>query len=441
MSASHRARCILSPKTALLGGTTSLGDCVAGASLLVRPASLVDGEALGAYEDEFARRAGVPYGAAFAAGRVGLYGILRCLGIGAGDEVLVPVPTHVVVANAVRYTGARPVYVDCQPETYTIDLDQAARRVTPRTRVLILQHTFGIPAHLDDATELCRHHELELIEDCVHSLGATFRGRPLGSFGHAAFFSTEETKTISTTMGGVATTSDPELAARLMDFRTACAAPPAWLTARYVTKLIVYHALTEPHLHRSTRALYELLGRHQPLGGPTTAQEARCMRPEHYTRRLSNAQAALGLRQLRRLDANLRHRRAVCEVYEERLRHVGVRLPAPPPGAQPAYSRYPVFVPDRLAAVRALQAHTVPGLWFTSVLEEAIAPIFGGYRTGDCPRAEACASHLVNLPTHPRVSLRQASVIADALAEGVPGTARRPAPPRTIANATYTRPT
>src|SRR5207248_6324325 len=108
--------------------------------------------------------------------------------------------------NAIRYTGAKPVYVDCQLNTYNMDLKEAEQRITSRTRALVLQHTFGIPVDLDAALDLTRRYKLDLIEDCVHALGATYDGRQVGSFGRAAFFSTEETKTISTTMGGMAVT-------------------------------------------------------------------------------------------------------------------------------------------------------------------------------------------------------------------------------------------
>jgi dTDP-4-amino-4,6-dideoxygalactose transaminase len=341
---------------------------------------------------------------------------LRALGVGPGDEVLLQVPTHIVIPNAVRYTGARPVYLDCQPDTYNMDLDLAERHVTSRTKALVLQHTFGIPADLDAALALARRHGLELVEDCVHALGATYDGRQVGSFGRAAIFSTEETKTISSTMGGMVVTDDSELAARVRAFQARCAWPSASLTARYVVKLALYHLLTQPSLHRYTRATYELLGRRNPLPIPTTAEEVRGGRPAKYEQRFSNAQAALCLRQLRRLDANLAHRRAVADAYRARLSQRGFEPPRPPAKAEPAFVRYPVWVEDRAATLRAAGPHAILGTWFTSVLEEAVSPAYGGYELGSCPRAEAAARHLVNLPTHPRVGARDVEAIVSALA-------------------------
>ena len=147
---------------------------------LAWPDKLIRGASIAEFEQAFAARIGTRFAISFAAGRVGVYGILRSLGIGREDEVLLPAPTHIVVANAIRYTGARPVYVDCELETFNIDLAQAASRVTPRTKALILQHGFGIPVDLDLASELAER-GVVLIEDCVHALGSKL-SRPTWDF-------------------------------------------------------------------------------------------------------------------------------------------------------------------------------------------------------------------------------------------------------------------
>jgi perosamine synthetase len=402
-------------RLALLGGTTTWGDCVAGLRHLVNARHLIDGPVIARYEQEFARMVGVRFGHSFSAGRVGLYGLLRAMNIGPGDEVLLQVPTHIVVANAIRYTGARPVYVDCQLDNYNLDLKQAEAQITPRTRVLLLQHTFGVPVDLHAALALARRHHLEVIEDCVHALGAVYDGRQVGSFGRAAFFSTEETKVISSTMGGMVVTDDVELAARLRAFQASCAWPSRSETRRYVLKLIAYFLLTEPHLHRYVRSMYERVGQRHPLPRPTSNLELRGMRPANYEQRLSNAQAELALRQLQRLETNLAHRRATARAYRARLPEAASAAFRPPPESQPAYVRYPVWVRDRPAAIRAVAPYAVLGTWFTSVLEEAAEPASGDYEAGSCPRAEAAATHLVNLPTHGRVGTQDVEVMASAL--------------------------
>lgn len=399
----------------LLGGTTTHRD-VATALRHLTGSELIEGPALARYEQDFARTVGVAHGRAFATGRVGLFAILTALGVGAGDEVLLQAPTHVVVPNAIHAAGARPVYADCVRDHWNIDLDDAARKITRRTRVLLLQQTFGIPSDMGRVEDFCRAHGLVLVEDCVHALGATWHGRAAGSFGRAAFFSTEETKVISTTMGGMVVTNDAELDRAIARFQARCAAPPASLTRRYLLKLLAYHALTQPELHRYLRVAYERTGRPQPLPVPTDPAElAGGVRPG-YEQRLSNAQAAVGLSQLAQLAGNLAHRRATAARYRRLLEQAGLRPPSVPDGAQPSWVRYPVYVPDRAQAQRALRPHTVPGTWFSSVLEEAVSLRSGDYCAGSCPVAEAAALHLVNLPTHPRVRPDDAERIATALA-------------------------
>jgi len=404
---------------ALFGGTTNLADCMVAVRYLCGQRHLIRGPAIEEYEKAFTRKIGVQNAISFSSGRVGLYGILNALDVGPGDEVLLQVPTHIVVVNAIRYTGARPVFVDCDPFTYNMDLDQAEQKITSRTKVLLIQHTFGIPVDMDLSLSLANRYGLTLIEDCVHALGARYGGKLVGSFGKAAFFSTEETKTISTTMGGMVVTDDADLAMKMRKFQESCPWPAKWLIVRYVLKLLIYHVLTQPNLHRYMRALYEMCGRRYPLPRPTSNEEECGLRPQIYEQRLSNFQAALGLRQLDRLESNLSHRRVTANLYFEHLSKLGFRVPQVPAKAEPAYVRFPLWVEDRTAIVRDTASCVIMGLWFTSVLQEAVSTEYGNYQAGSCPQAEAAAEHLVNLPTHLRVQERDAMMIVSAVARSL----------------------
>lgn len=402
-------------RLALLGGATTWSDCLVALGMLVRPRLLVDGPAIALYERRFAEAVGAEHAISFAHGRVGLYALLQELGIGSGDEVIVPAPTHVVVPNAVRYLGAVPVFADSRLDTYNTDLDAADALVTERTRALLVQHTFGNPADLDAVAAFAERHRITVIEDCVHALGAGYGGRHVGTVGRAAFYSTEETKTISTTMGGIVTTDDATLAAGVRGVQRACEQPRASLVAGYLLKLVVYHVLTEPYLNRYAEAVYQLAGRRHPLPDATSEEEKAGERPPGYLQRFSNAQAVLGLRMLERLERNVTHRRAITATYDRLLRG---RLPAgvtPAPCAEPALVRYPVRVRDRPATAKRLSPEVKLGEWFTSVLEEAETPSRGGYSDGSCPNAEQLARDLVNLPTYPRVRVADAERIARAL--------------------------
>jgi len=214
-------------------------------------------------------------------------------------------------------------------------------------------------------------------------------------------------------------TNDPHLASRMRTFQASCNWPSARLTARYLTKFVAYYMLTEPHVHRFARLAYEGLGRRNPLPVPTTLEERQGQRPPNYERRLSNGQAALGLYQLANLEKNLEHRELVANAYRDHLSGCGLRLPHAPAKAVPSFVRYPVWVADRPTVIRALASRAVLGTWFTSVLEEAESPEVAGYEAGSCPRAEQVAQHLINLPTHRRVTERDARVLSTALIEAV----------------------
>lgn len=408
-------RIALPRRIALLGGTTTFTDCLVALRYLVTFIRLIRGQSIAEYERAFAKTVGARHAVSFNSGRVGLYGVLRSLGIGLGDEVLLQVPTHIVVANAIRYLGARPVYVDCRPDTFNMDLEEAERRVTLRTRALVLQHTFGLPADIDKALDLTRRHGLDLIEDCVHSLGATHKDAMVGTFGKAGFFSTEETKTITTTMGGMVVTDDPELAAGLRAFQADCAWPTWRLTVRYLLKFLLYPIYSQPNLFPYLQAIYQRSGSRDLLPTATTADEAEGRMPSRYAQRLSNAQAALGLRQLRRLEANLAHRKAIAAEYHRLLGASGLDLSRAHTGSEPAFVRFPVWVDDRPRTLRAAAPWAALGDWFTSVLEESADPTCADYEEGSCLRAESAARHLINLPTHPNTRLRDARAIARAV--------------------------
>ncbi len=200
-------------------------------------------------------------------------------------------------------------------------------------------------------------------------------------------------------------TDDPQIAARLADFQARCAWPDRAETVRHLLKLVVYHAAAQPYVHPYTQPVDSVLGRRRTRLAPpaTHADEQRGLRPRNYEVRLSNAQAAVALRQLDRLEHNVAHRRAVARAYERELAAVGARIPTPCEKAEPAYLRYPLWVGDRVAPTEAVAARAVLGGWFTSIIGEALDREELGYRTGSCPNAELANRHLVNLPTHPRV--------------------------------------
>lgn len=186
------------------------------AAAVVASGQVAEGPAVAAFEQELAACIGVPHAVAASSGTAALHLVLTAMGIGPGDEVVVPSFVCSALLNAVNYTGAEPVLADIDPATLNLDPRDVERRLSPRTRAVILVHLFGLAADVTRFLGL----GVPIIEDCAHSIGGTHGTRRLGSFGQAAVFSFYATKVIATGEGGMVATRSPELADRIRDLRS-----------------------------------------------------------------------------------------------------------------------------------------------------------------------------------------------------------------------------
>ncbi len=178
-----------------------------------------DGPLTTEFENQVAALIGVPYAIAVTSCTAGLYLSLMALGIGAGDEVLVPDITFIATANAVTMTGATPVLVDVDPKTFCIDITSASNRITSRTKAIIPVHVSGRGADMQAISSLAQKHSLYVIEDAAEAFGSCQNKKPLGSFGATGCFSFSPAKTITTGQGGMITTSDENLHGRLRELK------------------------------------------------------------------------------------------------------------------------------------------------------------------------------------------------------------------------------
>jgi dTDP-4-amino-4,6-dideoxygalactose transaminase len=167
------------------------------------------------FEDMLSAYIGAPEVRCVASCTAALFLAMRCLGISEGDEVIVPAMTFVASANAVEHTGAKPVLVDVDLDTGLMDLDEVERAITPRTKAIMPVHLAGRPVDMDRLTEIRDRHELFVVEDAAHALGAEWRGKQIGSFGNLTAYSFYVTKNITTIEGGALAIEDPNLAARI----------------------------------------------------------------------------------------------------------------------------------------------------------------------------------------------------------------------------------
>jgi dTDP-4-amino-4,6-dideoxygalactose transaminase len=274
------------------------------------------GEQGRAFEAEFAEAVDCRYGIALANGTVALELALRSLDIGAGDEVVVTPRTFLASASCAVVCGARPVFADVDPVSQNITAASIEAVLSPRTKAVIAVHLAGWPCDMDPILELCRSRGLKLIEDCAQAHGATYRGRPVGSFGDAAAFSFCQDKIMTTAgEGGMLVTNDRALWSR------------AWAYKDHGKNFEAVHERVHPP---GFRWLHESFGTNW---------------------RMTEVQAAIGRVQLRRLPEWLDRRRRNAAVLTERLHAIpALRVTRPPNHAGHAYYKYYAFVrPERLA--------------------------------------------------------------------------------------------
>jgi len=368
------------------------------------------------FEQAFARWLGVGSAFAFWKGRVATYAILRAMGVGEGDEVILPGYTCVMDVNPVKYLGAAPVYVDIEPVTYNIDPDLIERRITRRTKVIIAQHTYGYPCRMDAIMDIAGRHGLPVVEDCCLAMGSTFRGKLCGTFGLAAYWSFQWNKPFTTGIGGMATTADAALAGRIDEL--CCRymlAPPVVAAAMLSLQRLAYRLLVRPRTTAMATSLFRWLTRRGAVVGSSSVAEFTPVMPEDFFTGMGSAQARAGLRAMRKLPANIAHRRRMAALYDDLLAKAGWPVAELPAEMDAVLVRYPVRVADKAKAVaEAAKAGVELGTWFECPLHPRETPMeLYDYRAGMCPQAERAARQVVNVPTHPRATADTAARTVD----------------------------
>jgi len=256
------------------------------------------------FEEQFARYCGVKYGVTTSNGTVALHLALATLGIKEGDEVIIPTLTFIATANAVRYTGAKPVFVDSHPDYWCIDPEKIEGAITPKTRAIIPVHLYGHPCDMEAITAVAKKHNLYVIEDAAEAHGAEYQGRKTGSFSNIACFSFYGNKIITTGEGGMCLTDDEKVAERM-------------------------RILRDHGMNPDKRYWHDITG---------------------FNYRMTNMQAAIGVAQLEKIDRAVTRKRERADWYKEGLGDLEqkglIRLHPEMPWAKCVYWMYSVLVED-----------------------------------------------------------------------------------------------
>ena len=343
-------------------------DDVAAVTRVLKSDWLTTGPVVAEFEQAFAARTSAGHAVAVSSGTAALHTAVFAAGIGPGDEVVVPAMTFAASANCVRYQGGTVVFADVRPDTLNLNPAAVEPLITQRTRAVIAVDYSGQPSDLDEFGAICRKRNITLIEDAAHALGATYHSRAVGSIARITTFSLHPVKHITTGEGGMVTTDDPALDARLRMFRN--------------------HGITTDHRQRSLTGswFYEMV----ELG---------------FNYRLTDFQCALGISQLAKLARWLERREAIAARYTAAFKDLSeVTVLSVPPDRTSAWHLYPVrlnlerLTAGRAEVFRALRAenigvnvHYIPVPWH---------PYYQrlGYTKGQWPVAEDAYERLISLP-------------------------------------------
>jgi dTDP-4-amino-4,6-dideoxygalactose transaminase len=309
----------------------------------------------------------------------------------------------------------RPIYADIVPGTYNLDPASIEQRITSRTRALIVQHTYGIPADIGALSALAQRYQIGLIEDCAHVLpGFRHQGRPLGAHGRAAFFSFQWSKPYTTGLGGMVITPDHALAERLRGIQGSFAAPPPLETLKLQLQYALYRRLFRPRLYWSSRRLLHLLSAIGVLVGSSNSTELTGKASHDLRWRMAEFQKSIGLTHLLRLEDNETHRRHLAQYYSAALSQEGWPALRELDAERLTLLRYPLLVANKATLLeKARHAGIELGTWFETPLHPL--PLndhhLAAYQIGSCPVAESTANSVVNLPLHDRVTRPEAERI------------------------------
>jgi dTDP-4-amino-4,6-dideoxygalactose transaminase len=340
---------------------------------VLRSGMVAQGRRVAEFEEQWAAECSVRHAVAVSNGTVALMAIFAGLGLGPGDEVITVSHTFAATANAILSTGATPVFVDIEPDTYLIDAARIETVISPRTRAIVPVHLYGLVADMDMIEAIADRHGLIVVEDACQAHGATYRGRVAGSFGHGAF-SLYATKNMTTAEGGLITTDDDRLADWLRLYRN------QGMRARYQ---------------------FEMLG---------------------YNFRMTDLSAAIGLVQLEKLERNTARRRAIAAAYDEAFAGLPVRTPAVPEGRTHVYHQYTLDVgPDRDAILAELRGAGIGADVYYPVPVHRQAYIMERGLHADLPVTDAAAARTIALPIFPGLTDDERSEVVAAVRTAVAG--------------------
>lgn len=351
----------------------------------------------------------------FDSGRSALYYALKALGAGEGDEVIVQAYTCVVVINAIKFTGAKPIFIDIRDD-FNLDPAELENKITEKTKILIIQHTFGLPAQLNRLMEIAKKNNLKVIEDCAHSLGARYDGKLTGTFGHIGMLSFGSDKIISCARGGALITADDEIGNKIKALSAQLPPPKLLKILQHLMHFPIFY-LTKPVYHLFIGKFILILAKKlNILNKIIYQQEKMGERVNFFPSSLASSLANILCRQINEIDMLNLHRRNISKIYQQKINNQHITLPWRDNEINletSACLRYPLLTknPNKLLAY-ARKYGIILGDWYNQIIApKDIAMDKTGYLLNQCPKAEKLAAQSINLPTDRQITDKQADKI------------------------------
>jgi len=374
-------------------------------------------EAVRLFEEAFAGAFGVKHALAFSYGRSALWAFFKAMGI-ENEEIVQPAYTCSVVAHATVLSGNRPVFVDCSLSNYNMDYTLLEKAITPRTRAVIPTHIFGYPMDTEKVNAIVREAQkrhgrrIYIIEDCAHSFEAESHGKSVIKAGDGALFGLGISKQITSIFGGMFSTDDDEIAARMRAWRDSHFQPADWL---HTLKRALYLLAVYPAFNETLYGLVYWLQERTPLLNRLTKAyhlDEKIHFPPDYQIGMSRVEGSVGLAQIRKYPRIKEIRRMIAGQYFNRLIPPASWV-MPPQVAGAAYSHFVICVPDRQAVMNFAARR---GVQLGQLIEYSVPhlPPYAPY-TGnqEFPNSLYCSGHTINLPIHPGMSEHQIGKVID----------------------------
>ncbi|MDO8461040.1 MAG: aminotransferase class I/II-fold pyridoxal phosphate-dependent enzyme [bacterium] len=397
-----------------LSPNTEKDDVLLALKLLFSPWRFFTTESIRLLEQWFRQYFNIPYAVSFNSGRSSLYAILKTIGIGESDEVVLQSFTCVAVPNSIIWTGATPVYADITP-SLTMDPDSLKKKITKKTKAIIIQHTFGIPADITTIIDIAKEHKLFVIEDCAHAIGIDYKNRQLGMFGDASFFSFGRDKAFSSVFGGMVITKSRSFGKKLRVFQKHLREPGAvWTIRQIFHPLAFFFILPLYNFFSLGKIILVILQKLRFLSFPVSYKEKIGESKPTFVAKLPEPLACLALQQIRKIKEFNKHRMDISNYYLSEFKDFEFDIPYK---ESIPFLRFPILSENRDELLSYFKKNKIYlGTWYSNIIDPKgvdFTKIF--FEKSSCSKASDYALKIINLPTHPTMTMDDAKRIVDLL--------------------------